>query len=466
MVNWTDIPFAKKFFTNVQEVALTRASASLENLFINESGGQTRFPGLADFVSLQGASPTYLNEWQGDLVAVSNSKVYRIDRNGNVTDVTGVPVEGGKRVIFSSTANDLVMAAGARIVRLRGPLTEALSDEAPLATHVQFIDNYLVANELGLSAWQYCAPGDFGNWNALNAVLANSKPDAVRAILVTPFREVMVAGIDSIEQFERLASGDTPFFRRWASGEGVKAPYSMTFADNATWGVNKESEFVRISGQAPQPISGDVGRTLEGIPFDAWETAWAEPIFISGQKFIVLCIPDAPNVYETIGLTLLFDYRAGKWYTLYGWDNVKVLPAAWPGHSYYRMWDRHFVGGLGKVLELKEGTYTNDGQVQRMYGRTGVLSDWGEVTVDNFRLRIKRGLGDNDSAPVISVRAKRDNSKFTRWKEKSLGLSGDTEMFIEFGGMGTADTWQFEYEVRAQCEVEIVDMQAQLTPTG
>ena len=33
------------------------------------------------------------------------------------------------------------------------------------------------------------------------------------------------------------------------------------------------------------------------------------------------------------------------------------------------MWNRHFVGGNGKILELVEGVYTNDGAVQRILGR-------------------------------------------------------------------------------------------------
>jgi hypothetical protein len=39
-------------------------------------------------------------------------------------------------------------------------------------------------------------------------------------------------------------------------------------------------------------------------------------------------------------------------------------------------------------------------------------------------------------------------------------------MWIEFGGFGCAQTWQFEVEVTDNCEVEIVKMQTQLTPLG
>jgi len=67
---------------------------------------------------------------------------------------------------------------------------------------------------------------------------------------------------------------------------------------------------------------------------------------------------------------------------------------------------------------------------------------------------------------MIGVRANRDNRGFGNFVRKSLGLAGQREMFIEFGGFGCASTWQFEVEVTDNCEVEIVKMQTQLTPLG
>ena len=46
-------------------------------------------------------------------------------------------------------------------------------------------------------------------------------------MMVTPFSELMLSGRASIEQFERLASASTPFFRRVSVGEGIKAPYTL-----------------------------------------------------------------------------------------------------------------------------------------------------------------------------------------------------------------------------------------------
>jgi len=77
MADWKPIPIDSKLFTNVRETALKKANAAIENAFINEAGGHTRFPGLEVVLTLPGGSvaPTYLSEWQGNLIAVSNSRI-------------------------------------------------------------------------------------------------------------------------------------------------------------------------------------------------------------------------------------------------------------------------------------------------------------------------------------------------------------------------------------------------------
>lgn len=465
---WEDIPLKSKYFANVAEAVLTKSQAALENGFINEAEGHSRFPGLSTFVSLTDDSPVYLHDWRGDLVAATGQgNVFRIDENGNTEQIPGVPVAGGRRVIFDKTDNELLMAAGDAIIRLGDGKTEVLSEDAPHSTHIGFIDGYVVAIEPYSGRFYHCEAGAYRTWNPLDVFSADGKPDNLNSLTVTPYRELLLCGIDSVEQFERLPSGDTPFFRRWAVGEGVFAPYTLLAADNGTWAVNKDREFVRLSGQISEPSSDDIGMVLEEISDDLWQDAWTAKIHIKGQKFILLQIPRAANIYGTQGITALYDYRTGNWTTLYGWDNTMNVPARWPGWSYYFLWGRHFVGGEGKIYELSETAYDLDGDPLRMLGRTAHYHDWGESRLDNLRMRVKRGVaGSNDDNPVIGIRARRDNKKWTRWKYKKLGLAGDSEQFVEFGGMGCAHTWQFEYMITDAADLDIVKLQAQVTPIG
>src|SRR5207253_2763042 len=156
----------------------------------------------------------------------------------------------------------------------------------------------------------HTAPGVSSSWNPLDVFTAEGKPDDLNALLVTQFREVLMCGEDSIEQFERTQSGDRPFFRRWASGDGLAFPYTLVEADQGVWGVNKKREFVRFSGQTYQQRSDDVGAVLMAI--DDWTDAWASALIVDGQKYILLQAPRAATPYGTRGLTLLYDYRARR----------------------------------------------------------------------------------------------------------------------------------------------------------
>ncbi len=464
---WQEIPINSKLFQNVKEAVLTRAQAALENCFQNETGGHSRFPGLKPFSELMGVSPTYLHEWKGDLVAVTGDGfTFRIDRAGVATNVTGVPVAGGRRATFTRTEDELIIAAGGKMIRLAGPLTEVLSEDAPISTHVAFIDGYVVALERESGRFHHSIPGQYRTWDPLDVFAAESQPDFVNALVVTPRRELLVCGVDSIEQYERLPDGDAPFFRRWAVGEGVYAPYTLVVADNGAWVLNKQREFVRFTGQISEPAGEDIGVTLESV--DNWDDAWASLMHLQGQKFILLQMPNATNVYDGKGITALFDYRQTRWFNLYGWDEDLDLPKRWPGWSFYSIWGRNFVGGNGRVYELDVDTYDNDGEVQRMLGRTAHLDIWGESRVNNLRIRIKRGGGGstNEVNPTISVRAIRDNHTPTRWVRRPLGKAGHRHMSIEFGNFGCAHTWQFEYYVTDACEVELVKMDAQVTVIG
>ena len=465
MGTWTNIDLSAKLFSNVEESVLRKSAAALENCFVAETGGHSRFPGLKAFATLPGNAPTYLHAWRapvGDLIAVSNSRVYRIDKSGTVEDMTGVPVSGGRRVIFDETNDELVMAAGGQIIRLAKDKTEILSADAPLSTHVGYIDGYLVAVEVNSGRFQHSMSNDFRIWDPLDTFSADGKPDNINALLVSPYRELLLTGIESVEQFERLPSGTTPFFRRWSVGEGVLAPYTLCAVDQGNFAINSTYEFVRFTGQVSEAIGDDIQATFESVT--DWTDAWAVPMQIKGQKFILLQIPNSLNAYGTMGITCLYDYRQKKWYNLFGWEGG--VPSIWPGTSYEEIWGRRFVGFKGGIYELDTAVYQNAGQVQRVLGRTAPMDQYGPSFVDNVRMRVKRGVGlsanEEDSPPKIAFRCVRDGNRRTKWKYKSLGRIGDEYNTTQFGAMGHAmSTWQFEWMVTDPVSVEIVKLEAE-----
>jgi len=462
---WTDIPLDTKLFLNVDETALTRAFAAQENCFVSESNHISRFPGMVDFATLSGNYPVYIDEFRGDMFAVDGSgKSYRITEDGTVNQVEGVQVIGGGRVIFSRTEDRIVMAAGSDIISFAGESTRKLSDSAPRATHVISVDRYLLANDVGSGIFFYCEPGEYTNWPDLNTFAMAASDDKIESMFITPFQEIIIAGQKSIEQFDRVQGGDPPFTRRWGVGETLKEKYTLCFADQALWGLNQNNEFVRMSGQTSAPQTSDINLALEGLSDTSG--AWAQELVFFGQRFIVIQFPKAINSYGTKGVTIAYDYRQKKIAELHGWDDNLQLPTRWPGWSIFRIWDRVFVGGSGKIYEMKKGVYTNSGDKQRMLVRTAHFSKTGEMRCNGLRVKLKRGVGSYTENPQIMLRCNRDNRGWGRWVKKSLGKSGNREFVIETGSFGDANSFQFELACDADAQIEIFQIEADLDKIG
>lgn len=463
MAQWAKFDWKEPLFANADESILRVAPAAAENVYANKAGGFSRFPGLAMWLPLPGAGRVYVHGWRENLIAVTEGgRFYRIGQEPDqIQDVTGTPLSGGQRPVFTSTEDELVVAAGGPLLRLARDRTEELADTAPPSTHAAFIDGFLIAIENFSGRFWHCDPGEYRVWNDLSVFTAEGKPDDLNSCIVTPYRELLLGGVDSIEQFERLQNGDRPFYRRWATGEGVAEPYTLVADVAGTYGVNSNREFVRFSAQISRETSENVAMSLEAV--DDWTDAWAETLALAGQRFIVLQAPKASNFYGTKGVTFLFDYRTKRWSFLWGWNAAAGLPARWPGWSVTRAFNRTFVGVENGIAVLDMATRDNLGQPQRTLIRSAHIDDFGPSRVDNVRVRLKRGLGGYGVAPPrIALRMIRDNMHPTSWVYRDLGAAGVSDMVLEFGAMGTADTWQMEIMLADAADFQLVGSMIQV----
>lgn len=459
MAQWAKFDWDRPLFANADETILRVAPAAAENAYANAAGGFSRFPGLRSFVSLAGQGRVYVapDEWRGHLIATTErGKVYRIGITGLIEDITGVPLSGGRRPIFAPTEEEMTIAAGGPILRVASDRSEILADNAPDSTHVAFVDGYVIAIEPGSGRFWYADPGAARTWQDLSLFTAEGKPDDLNACIVTPYNELLLAGAQSIEQFERLANGSRPFFRRWMTGEGLAYPYTLVADTFGTYGVNGKTEFVRFQAQVSQEQSGGIAMSLEAV--DDWTDAWAAPVYAAGQRFVLLQAPHSTTYYGTRGSTFLLDYRTKRWSFLYGWDADAGVPSRWPGWSVGRAWGRTFVGVDNGIAEMERTTYAYLSGMQRWLIRSAHVSKFGPSRVDDVRVRLRRGAGAVDGRPPrVMLRMIRDNNRPTRWVERSLGLSGDKHMTLHFGGFGMANTWQMEIAVTDAVPVEFTE---------
>lgn len=445
MVQWAKFPFADAMFANCDETILRRAPASAENLYSNLAEGWSRPPGLRMWAPLAGQGRVTLKKFREDLIAVcASGRVYRIGKSGTVQDVTGVPVSAGKRPIFAETEDRLIISAGGPPIKLGNASTEILSASAPDTTHVAWIDGYTIAIEPFTGRFRHSDPGEDDVWNDLSVFAAEGKPDSLNACIVTPYNELLLCGPDSIEQFESLKNGDQPFYRRWMTGEGLAHPYTLVADKEGTFGVNGNSEFTRFQAQVTREQSADIALVLKAI--DDWTDAWAGSCRVAGQSFIILQAPRATSqFYGVEGVTFLLDLRRKRWSFLWGYDTATARATCWPGWSIETIWGKTYVGVDGGVAEFTPDCYDYLGQPMRCLVRSAHVGDWGPSRIDDVRITLRHGVGDNTTpTPKFGIRMLRDNEKWTRWCWRSLGRAGQKNMVNRFGGMGAANTWQME----------------------
>lgn len=459
------LPLDAKWFANVHETALGSGHAVVENCYVNEAGGISALPRLRLFVQLDAPGRVYLAPFmkRHALVAVtSHGRTWEIGEGGTVKEVTRFLVPGNGRAIFAETDDELIIARGGALTRFAGTETELFSDEAPDSTHVGYLDGYVVTFAPDTGLFYYSLPGQFRTFDPLDVASAESKPDPIIAMHVTEFNEVMFCGAQSIEVYRTAPSGTVPFYRLDSVGHGLYAPYCLAEADRAMWVVNRDRELVRLHRDGGAPVSGDIGRLLDGIT--DWTDAWLQELQVAGQRFVVLQIPEAKAPLGYTGLTLLYDYRNGRWYTL-----ASAGPSKWPGWSIATFEGRILVGADdGQILEfVQPGDWHDASGVlsgQRMLVRTApyeasrLLRAAREIEISDLWITARREYGD-DTTARLRVRVNLDGMGWSRVIERPL--MGTREPRARFGAFGTCSRFQVEIEVLGDYPVEIVSLQAE-----
>lgn len=124
--------------------------------------------------------------------------------------------------------------------------------------------------------------------------------------------------------------------------------------------------------------------------------------------------------------------------------------------------------GVGQAIEHDIALPMRAIQIgrHRWLVRSGHVDIYGQTTIDNLRMWVKRGVGSYDHEPKIRMRANKDNMGFGGWVSRGLGLAGERSTTLDFGSFGSAFTWQFEIEANEDVDIELMQLQALTTRLG
>jgi len=448
-----DFPLIEQPFENVDDSQVDQWASTIIDFLpvvVEKKIQLVKRPGLTEWINLGTNLPIdglYWWDRQRCVVVVSGGRTWKIlDNAGTRVELTGSSeLRSASLVTFATDGTRLAMANGGRIVHTDlSTLTTMADGDAPTTvTHIAELDGYLLANVDGTGRIQFSSFSDFTDWNALDFVTAESKPDDVVAI-GEAYRELIAVGRESVEFFQN--DGVSPFSRISGSAQpfGTEAPYSLANVGGIWMWLSNKRELVTMQGRVVTPVSSPFDKIIH--EFAAVNDAVGYTTMIGGHAIYLLNFP-------TAGQTLAYNYKTKIWHKWGYWNTERAVYGRFRGqtYTYARAWNAHLVGDYsnGIIYKASRSTFTDAGNPIRSLVRTGHISHgtMGSKRSNIIRIKAKRGLANDDVAdPQISMRRRINNgAKWTNERWKSLGKTGDHVNHLDWRRNGMYQTHQLEF---------------------
>ena len=450
MPKWLPIPLPRLIHRSADESELPQdIGARMINVHLSELGTIRSRPKtflFSDLGTNADVDGLYWSKNRLYVIAVSAGNSYKLDINGNVTNITGNTLRKNKPVSFATDGTLIAMANGGKIVtQADGGTTTYLADvNAPTAVdHLAFIDTYLLANIKNTTGWKSSAVGDITDFTNGVSYNAEYDPDELIALFVAN-REIYLFGPDTTERWYN--DGVSPFspIGTGLIDEGAIKNTIQEFSGSFIF-MNAERRVIILTGNAAQNIStsfDDVFRDLIDV-----SDARSMMMHIGNRAFYVI-------TFEIAGRTFVYDLSTKGWaeWGIYdvGTGSYGMFNAR--SHCYCETWNFHLIGGNndGKIYKLGYD-YTDDaGAMVREVIRTGQI-DHGtenEKRCNGILIRMKRGLGgglgSDTKDPMIHIRWRDDGGPWGNEVPMSLGKIGDNEYYARLNKLGRYRTRQWE----------------------
>ncbi len=462
------LPIKGKTYQNVDERELSTMSPYLINGRVDEAGVPHRCPGLLAWIDLTTSSPIDGLQWDDKfscLWAVSNGKIHKItDNAGTFTNVTGDALNAGSRVSFAQNGTHAVFANGGRMVYIANTGVTAFVGDADAPTSVSsidFINQYILANEMGTGQFHYSALSNVTSWSALDFATAETLPDIVNVLKVVN-DEIVLGGPQSIEHWWN--DGTTPFSRKDGGfvSRGILAPYSLIEADNTIFFFDSDHKITRLDVRTPKIISVPYDRTI-GTLTDSTGVVGSD-LTVGGLAYCIFQFP-------TSGRTFAYDYMLDDWAEWAGWDSTNAIYEDFLCYTfaYCKDWGFWVAGSRkdGKIYKIGRDYYDYAGSPMRFERRTGHV-DHGTLGLKRcnaISLTLERGVGISGSTvdPVLMVKYRDDNSP--NWSNEyflSLGKQGVRQIRLNLRGLGMYYTRQWSFAVSDAVPVALIDAEEEV----
>ena len=443
-------------YQNVDDILVNQLGSELKNGYIDELGFTNKRPGFEERSKLGtsiAVDGVYWWENREILISVSQGRVYKtINASGTFVDITGDTLLTGTRPTFADNGDILVIANGGRMVTTDGTtLTQYIADpDAPTAvTHVAFLDQFLIVNEVGTGRFRFA---DFITaptvWNAVDVFTAEADPDNIIALYVNK-RIIHLFGTKSTEFW--FNDGISPFSRLQGTTlqRGAMSPYSTVNVNETFYFFDNRRRLNQLIGQQAQILGTSFDITIQNL--DSVAETIADYVTVDGKNWVIFTFPESNR-------TLMFDITGNYWSEWTNHNQFTATDNRFIGncYAYAKTFNQHIFGSFksDQLLEMKSSFFDDAGDRITFSKITGwVDHDFPDNKKTSYKItfRLKTGVGLDPSGsvePFCRLRWRDDGD--TNWKNfRSIGLKvrGEREFRVTSRYFGSYYSRQWEIQM-------------------
>jgi hypothetical protein len=436
----------------------------LINMFIGSTGDNYDRPTLELYTTLPSNEPIGIYYFQSLLVVVtSDRKIYSIDADKNIVDVTGDALPGTARPVFTDNREELIIAGGGKPIKWLGDgTTTEIIDDAPSTTHLSFLDGFLLTNRRLDSEHnkviQFSEFEDIDSWILTSIFSAVGDPDEIQGHVVNQ-REAYIIGEKTTEIWQNVGAFPVPFARAHVWQYGTCAKYSIIVADNSVIFIDQDRRIMRIAGR-------EIVRISEGIEEDLFRYETVSDCVTSqfswnGSTHVLFIFPTERKAWS-------IDLRNNQWTEWRGfsidWDRPRI------NCSFYVQETRECFAGdfaTGKIWKFSDTIKTDADNIFKRSRKFSHIDQgtYSKKQVRVLRINMKRDIattyteGLTSTDPTLEIRWKDDGKFWTNWRQISLGQIGQLKRFVEIFRLGQYRSRQYEIQFSDPVELNISDIE-------
>lgn len=373
-------------------------------------------------------------EFEGYAFFVVGNKVFRIDKNGTKTELTGTLNTSAGSVSSDISPTHLMIVDGsngyyvaATDTTILTQITSSYFPSTPLACQL-FGSRFAVTD--GSKVYYSYSVNSPVDWDG--SYVTPDGLDGCAKGLIEDHNELVVFGSKRAQPYYSDATAVYAQYEAGVMERGIAATHSVAKLDNSVYWLAEDRTVRKIDQYTPIMISNpELNKKLEN--YTTISDAIGLAFSIKGNSFYCLAFPTERE-------TWLFNAQTGQWCQwAYGAQMYRHR-----ANCYLHFNDMHLIGDYenGKIYKLSYGVFTDDGEVVRSERIAPMVQneDGDKIQWQVLRMFFKSGVGlatGQGSDPKLMFSYSDDLCRtFSNERMLDMGKIGDYNYLVRIARMG------------------------------